>query len=274
MKHLKQTRLRKIKLAVCAAAVLFCTIVGGYGIVTAPKSDQEELEQELKQNQRELEEEERNQRQQEAKKRQDQTQREPKQADATPGIQETPQKNSGQNNTGTPDATETPAEKINSQKTMSVIGDSVFLGAAPSFKKLYRHAVIDAKISRQVRHGLEAAKKMEKKNKLGDIVIISLGTNGTFNSATGQELIDYLGKQRTIYWIDAYGKGLDIQKEVNSTIHKLVKKNSNVHLIPWSEEGKKHPGWFYQDGTHLNLKGQKGFSRYIMKNLSLAESSP
>ena len=245
MKQLDKNKFRKVKLCIGIAAVLFCTVIGCYGILTAPKSDQEKLELELQKNQRELE-----------------------------SIQEKSPKNFNQASTGAPAATEPSAEKINSEKTISVIGDSVFLGAAPSFKKIYRHAVIDAKISRQVRHGLEVAKKMKKKNKLGDIVIISLGTNGTFNSATGQELIDYLGKDRTIYWIDAYGKGLDIQKEVNSTIRKLVKENSNVHLIPWSEEGKKHPGWFYQDGTHLNLKGQDGFTQYITKNLEPKETSP
>ena len=245
MKKIHRETIRKIKWICGIAAVLFCTIVGGYGILTAPKSDQKELEQSLKQNQKSLEEEALEEEIQETRKG---------------------ERKSSQKATASPD-TEEPAGKI------SVIGDSVFLGAAPSFKKLFPQAAIDAKVSRQVRHGLEIAKKLEKKGKLADVVIISLGTNGTFNSATGQELIDYLGADRTIYWIDAYGQKLAIQKEVNRTIHQLVKKNANVHLIPWSQEGKKHPGWFYQDGTHLNLKGQKGFARYLQKSLTNSNDS-
>lgn len=253
MKKSDKEKIKNIKWILGIAAVLFCTIVGGYGILTAPKSDQKELEQALKENQKALEEEERREAQEQAK--------------PSPGREGHGKNGSQGKNTGSPASTELPAEKTKGNEQITVIGDSVFLGAAPAFKKLFPHAAIDAKVSRQVRHGLEIAKKMNKNGKLGNIVLISLGTNGTFNSATGQELIDYLGADRTIYWIDAYGQKLDIQKEVNRTIHQLVKKNSNVHLIPWSQEGKKHPGWFYQDGTHLNLKGQKGFARYLQKYL-------
>lgn len=239
------TLLKKIKPYISITVILLCTIIGGYGILTAPKSDQAQLERELMQNQKALE-----------------------LAESTPDAQADAMAVPMKKPTGTP-ALESAAYGKEKKELISVIGDSVFLGAAPSFKKLYKNTVIDAKISRQVYHGIEAAKKLEKKKRLGNTVIISLGTNGNFNSATGQKLIDYLGRKRTIYWIDAYGKKLDIQKDVNRTIRKLVKKNKNVRLIPWSEEGKKHPGWFYQDGTHLNPKGQKGFSQYILKNLAL-----
>ena len=140
-------------------------------------------------------------------------------------------------------------------------------GAAPSFKKLYKNAVIDAKVSRQVVQALDTAKKLQKKGRLGDTVIIALGTNGNFNSATGQKLIDYLGPDRTIYWIDAYGRDLPVQKDVNQTIRRVAAANQNDQVIAWSKEGGKHPDWFYQDGIHLNITGQKKFARFIKKNL-------
>lgn len=173
-----------------------------------------------------------------------------------------------QQTASTPENKPVPTE-TEEERTITVIGDSVFLGAAPSFQKIQENVVIDAKISRQVRHGLDVAKKLNEKGKLGKVVILSLGTNGTFNPATGQELIDYLGPDRIIYWINTYGKKLEFQKEVNQTIRELVKANDNVHLIPWAEEAKKHPDWFYQDGTHLNTKGQEGFSRYIQEKINL-----
>ncbi|RKI43976.1 hypothetical protein D7V86_02345 [bacterium D16-51] len=217
--------------------VLFCTIIGGYGIFTAPESDKKTLEQELIQNQQILQ-----------------------------------QVNSvAQAKTKPIEDTEPQSIKKGSQKakkkTVSVIGDSIFLGAAPSFQKIQKNTFIDAKISRQVYQGIDVAKKMKKKGKLGNIVIISLGTNGKFNESTGQKLINCLGKKRTVYWINVYGKNISWQKEVNSTIQKLAAKNSNVHVIPWTKEAKKHPGWFYQDGTHLNPKGQDGFSRFVKKQI-------
>ncbi len=218
--------------------VLFCTIIGGYGIFTAPESDKKVLEQELIQNQQML-----------------QQVNSVAQAKTKPLAETEPQ-------------TIKKGSQKEKEKTVSVIGDSIFLGAAPSFQKIQKNTFIDAKISRQVYQGIDVAKKMKKKGKLGDIIIISLGTNGRFNESTGQKLINCVGKKRTVYWINIYGKNISWQKEVNSTIQKLAAKNSNVHVIPWTKEAKKHPNWFYQDGTHLNLKGQDGFSHFIKKQIS------
>lgn len=215
----------KINLKIKILLLFCCTIVAVYGILQAPSSDQNQMEQELKEREQQL-------------------------AKTAP-------------RTSTPEESKTTQKPATEKRTITVIGDSVFLGASPSFLKLEKEAVIDAKISRQVRHGMDVAKKLNKKGKLGNTILISLGTNSPFNPVTGQELIDYLGKERTIYWINAYGKNLEFQKEVNQTIQELVKRNSNVHLIPWAKEAKKHPDWFYQDGTHLNTKGQDGFAAYI-----------
>ena len=216
----------KVKIAV----LVCCTLIGSYGILKAPASDQSQMEQELKDREKEL-----------------------MKADIQTTIPDKPQQ---------------PKESVKEEQTMSVIADSVFLGASSSFQKLQPNAVIDAKVSRQVRHGLDVAKKLNKKGKLGNTIILSLGTNSPFNPVTGQELIDYLGTDRNIYWVNAYGKNLEFQEDVNKTIKDLADKNDNVHLISWAKEAKKHPGWFYQDGTHLNTKGQDGFAKFIWKQIS------
>lgn len=229
-------KLKEIRTYAITIGLLFCTVVSGYGIFTAPKSDRAELEQELMRNEQSL-----------------------RQIEFTP--------------TGTAEEGQEGDNEIKKKtKTISVIGDSVFLGAAPSFQKKQKNAVIDAKISRQVYHGIDVAKEMKKKKKLGDIVIISLGTNGKFHPATGQALIDYLGTAKTIYWVNVYGKELKWQNTVNNTIQKLAEKNSNVHVISWAKKAENHPDWFYQDGIHLNTKGQNGFSKFVRKSVATAEA--
>lgn len=231
----KRERRNTFILILGIAALFCCTVIAIYGIINSPDSDEGELEEELTRNEQML--------------------------NRNNDVPET--------KTASPAAVQ-PQETKTPEETISVIGDSVFLGAAPAFQEQKKNAVIDAKISRQVYHGLDVAKKLDKKKKLGNTVIISLGTNSKFNPATGQELIDYLGSERTIYWINAYGKKLDFQKEVNKTIDNLAKKNQNVHVIYWDKEAKKHPNWFYQDGTHLNTKGQKGFSAFVIREMEKA----
>lgn len=240
--------------------LLVCTVIGGYGILRAPASDREELEQELKRNEQALADEE-------TLADEEMPADEEPNEDSASGASVTTRPQTSKAAAASGAAAGQTVPETETERSISVIGDSVFLGAAPAFKKLYKNAVIDAKISRQVYHGIDVAKKLEKKHKLGETVIISLGTNCNFNPATGQELIDYLGAERDIYWINVYGKKLDIQRQVNDTIQKLAEKNRNVHVIAWADEGRKHPDWFYQDGVHLNLKGQSGFAKFVQKAL-------
>jgi hypothetical protein len=240
--------MNKTKKYIRIAVIILCTIIGCYGILRAPKSDKKDVEKELAHNEQMLMEEE-----------SDNT------ASPTDTIQTAAPSPEMLNTAEAPTDTPAPIQ----EKSITVIGDSVFLGASQSFKKIYKDAVIDAKISRQVFEAIDIAKKLNKKGKLGDTVIISLGTNGNFNEATGQQLIDYLGKDRTIYWVNVYGENLDTQKDVNNTIDNLVSKNDNVYLINWAKKAKKHPDWFYQDGIHLNTDGQEGFSGFINKSMIL-----
>ena len=222
--------------------LIFCTIITLYGIFTAPASDEDTLKKELQRNTVALQEND-------------------DFDDSADRIAHAAPKEKNSTDTKIPKA-----KKKSSQIT--VIGDSVFLGAALEFKKLEKNSVIDAKISRQVCQALDVAKTLKKKGKLGDIVLISLGTNGPFHSKTGEALIDYLGTDKKIFWIDAYSRKEKLPDSINQTIRKLAKKYKNLTVISWSKEGKKHPDWFYQDGTHLNSKGQKGFAKFICKNVS------
>lgn len=230
-----------------ALGLFLCILVASYGIIKAPASDTRKLEADLRKKQQLINEEK--------GKKVDGTSTLPSQS--TSALHTTVPANNMPADTG---------KDITIKKHfVTVIGDSVFLGASVAFQQQCENAVVDAKISRQVVQALDVAKQLDKKHKLGDIVIIALGTNSNFNSKSGQKLIDYLGKDRTIYWIDTYGKHLDIQKDVNNTIQRVVAANKNVQRIYWSKEGEKHPDWFYQDGVHLNPHGEKKYARFIMQ---------
>lgn len=83
--------------------------IGAYGIFRAPSSDASQLENELMQNERELEKEE-----------------------ATPAYA------AAKTPAATKKQTAAPRVPDIHESSITVIGDSVFLGAAPSFKKLYK----------------------------------------------------------------------------------------------------------------------------------------
>lgn len=151
--------------------------------------------------------------------------------------------------------------------SVTMVGDSVMLGAAPSILGMQPECVIDAKVSRQVIQADSVIDSLEKQDLLRQTVVIALGTNGPFSTATGQELIDRLGSGRTIYWVTVYGRDLGWQEDSNATIRKLAEDNENVHIIDWSQAASGHAEWFFADGIHLSVEGRAAYAGIILGGL-------
>lgn len=236
MKPKKKNYLKLIRILLLSTVV----VIGSYGIITAPASDRSDMEAAIQQNAEQL-----------------------AQAQKNPG-----KTTDRHTDAASPSKESKKAKKKktkSSDSSISVIGDSVFLCAASDFQKIYPKAVIDAKISRQVFQAIDIVKEMKQKKQLGHTVILALGNNGNFNPATGETLLDEIGSKRKIYWIMPYGS--DVEHKVYQTIRNVAKPYKNVHLIPWNEEAPKHPSWFYQDGTHPNPTGAKGYAKFIHRYL-------
>ena len=167
--------------------------------------------------------------------------------------------------TTTPTASSTPTTQQSStgMGKVSVIGDSLMVGATSDLKSLIPDANIDAKVGRQQSAGYDIVSEMKSAGTLGDTVVIELGTNGPFSESAGQQLIDNIGSDKRIFWVNTYGPSLDWYAEVNSTISTLVSKNSNVTLIDWYSKGSSNTGLFSGDGIHLTSDGYQTFAQMI-----------
>ncbi|MQN02027.1 MAG: acetyltransferase [Lachnospiraceae bacterium] len=152
-------------------------------------------------------------------------------------------------------------------KSVTMFGDSVMLGSYDVLRKKFPNAVIDASVSRQARDAASEIIKQKQAGKLGNIVIIELGTNGAFSSDTFEKIMGAIGADRQVYWILPYGKQLQWQDTVISELKKYITKHNNITLIDWPSLASKHPEWFYSDGTHLKTDGQKGFADLILDSV-------
>ena len=143
------------------------------------------------------------------------------------------------------------------------VGDSVMLGASKALLNTFSNCYVDAKESRQVRNTLPILQGLSDEGKIGSTVVIALGTNGAFTTDTGSQLIDYLGPDRTIYWVKAFGQHLTWQQQSNAAIDGIAAKYSNVTVIDWASDGAAHPEYFGSDGIHLNQAGARAYAEFI-----------
>ncbi|MGN0240231.1 MAG: hypothetical protein ACI4CS_00950 [Candidatus Weimeria sp.] len=158
-------------------------------------------------------------------------------------------------------------EKKEKIESFTAIGDSVMLGASPEILKLYPDSVVDAKESRQVRQAPEIINSLKKKGQLKDTVIIALGLNGPFSKEVGQNVLDTIGSDHKIFWVLPYGNSVTYVNDVIDTIKSLADSNTNLRILDWPAAAKGHPEWFYHDGIHLKPSGQKGYAKWLKREL-------
>lgn len=140
------------------------------------------------------------------------------------------------------------------------IGDSVMLGSSNSIRKVFPGCYIDAAVSRYVGDGLEAAQQMAAQGRLGNVVIIALGTNGPLAGGPRYEeqtqaLLEYLGPNRQIFWVNVYAPHVKWQNQNNEYIARMASEHKNVHVVDWYGLISQHPEWLTKDGVHPDDAG-------------------
>ncbi|MCH4072527.1 acyltransferase family protein [Pseudoramibacter sp.] len=154
-----------------------------------------------------------------------------------------------------------------STKGVTIIGDSVTLDASPELKKKFPDAVINAEQSRHIGDELDWVKAQRKKHRLGQTVVISLGTNGELYSQKVEALLKVLGKNRSVFWVNVYGPSLDWTDANNQYLIQLSQKHRNVTVIDWNSQLSAHPEWLWEDGIHPNPEGSKAYAALIYKKV-------
>lgn len=148
---------------------------------------------------------------------------------------------------------------------VTAIGDSVMLDAEPYLQKLIPGAVIDGKIGRQMAEAPKLVERLRAEGKLGDQLVIELGTNGPFSSKQLMSLLDSLQDVRRIVLVNArVPRGWE--STVNASIQKAASAYSNTVLLDW-HAASKGKSYFEPDGVHLKPQGGKMLAEMMAQAL-------
>lgn len=151
-----------------------------------------------------------------------------------------------------------------------LIGDSVMVDIGERFKEQVPQAVIDGKVGRnmfQAKPLIDA--NYSHYNKKGDKVIIELGTNGDFQEAQLNQVIDSFGKA-DIYLVNTRVPR-SYEGHVNQLMKEAAEKHKNVKLVDWYKRSAGHSEYFAPDGIHLEWSGVKALSDEIIKTMGLSD---
>lgn len=140
-------------------------------------------------------------------------------------------------------------------------------GTDPSLKKLFPGIVVDARVGRQMYQAGAAVAQLKAQGKLGDRVIIELGTNGPFSREQLTALLSSLGPVRQIILVNTRVPRA-WESVVNQTLAQVAAGYPHTTLVDWYAASAGHAAYFYQDGVHLNPTGAQAYAALVAKAIA------
>jgi len=172
-------------------------------------------------------------------------------------------------NAGEPAEPEPTIEEIRAENgPVSVIGDSVVLGARNAITDAIPGARVDAEVSRMPGAFTGRVKKLNRRDKLANIVVLHPATNGVLTEEIMRNTLDPLRDYERVVVVNA-SVPRSWEKPNNRIINDVVTDYPNVVMADWNERANGQRDYFVSDGVHLTPTGAAAFADLIKDSAGL-----
>jgi len=155
-----------------------------------------------------------------------------------------------------------PQQEGAAYQQVTLVGDSVLLGASPYLLRRLPAAHVEAKVGRQGSDGLKLVQSLREEAQLGDAAVIHLGTNGYLGEKQFRALLEQLADRKTVVVLNVYGARRWTVPN-NELIARVSQNFDNVRMVDWHAIGQSNPAYFVQDGIHLSGSGIHAYYNQI-----------
>jgi len=148
---------------------------------------------------------------------------------------------------------------------VTIIGDSVPLGAATALSNAIPDCFVDAQVSRQINAGHDIMTDLQKKGELREYVVIALGTNGHNNYKNLlTQIIDDLEPGHKLTFVTPFdGRSNENSKLTSATaawLRDLPGQYDYITIADWSDLISSQVSLLAGDKVHMG--GQKSMTLY------------
>lgn len=148
---------------------------------------------------------------------------------------------------------------------VTAVGDSVIINADSYIRKYIPNFYLDGEVGRDMVSGPDILSSIKNNYGLADIVLISLGSNGSANEADLEKIMQ-IADGRDVYFINT-SHTQSYMDVVNKSLSSFTEKNDKAHLVDWREFVKDRPDLLAPDRTHPNVEGSDDFAKLIMRKI-------
>ncbi|UQS86482.1 acetyltransferase [Nicoliella spurrieriana] len=153
------------------------------------------------------------------------------------------------------------------QYPVTVVGDSVMADASTDLQLVFPNAYISAQVGRQIWQTPAVIDQLKNDNLLAPNVLLNLGTNSPMNPGQLNQVINAIGPNHQIYWVNVHVPTRYWEEQVNRVIAGAGKKYPNFHVIDWYATSKNKNNWFWNDHVHPNPTGNVHYVSLIAKTI-------
>jgi hypothetical protein len=148
---------------------------------------------------------------------------------------------------------------------VTAIGDSVMVGAAAELERAIDGVEVDAAIGRQASTAIGLLRARRDAGELGSVVIVHIGSNGTFTAKQFDEMMAVLEKVPRVVVVNVKVPR-EWEDENNSVLAEGARRYHNVVLVDWHGASDDHPELFWSDGIHLKPEGARLYARLLARS--------
>ena len=149
--------------------------------------------------------------------------------------------------------------------SITAIGDSVLINVDPFIREFNPNLYLDAEVGRQMTDGPKALQDIKNKNGLGNIILVSLGSNGTLSE---QNMLDILNisEGRKVFFVNTINSQ-SWEGPINARIKKFCDENQNAYMVDWYKFAKEKANLFAKDMVHPEVEGSKVYRNLIEREI-------
>ena len=155
-----------------------------------------------------------------------------------------------------------------SDKGLFCIGDSVMLSAYTNIQAVYPDSIVDAAVSRQIYQAQDVLRWYQSQGNIHNTVVISLGTNGVLDENNVEQVLEMIGSDKSIFWVNIYAPGVEWEASNNEYLQELAKKHSNITIVDWNSYISQHTDLLEADGIHPMEPGADAYAYLIQEKIN------
>ena len=152
--------------------------------------------------------------------------------------------------------------------SVSVIGDSVVLGARGTIVDTIPGARVDAEVSRMPGAFTGRVKKLNRRDKLANVVVLHPATNGVLTDEILRNTLEPLSDYDRVVLVNA-SVPRSWEKPNNAIIDDVAPDYPNVVVADWNGLAAGERDFFVSDGVHLTKRGAQAFADLIRQSAGL-----